>query len=107
MSLPEPDAPILYVTDVDRNPIEIADVRSLIQQSSELAGDIVRLDAAVFQTAISVQEAMEATTVCGDNRVQTNRAFFRAMLSHRILRIRQHIRLIWIIVNISVERDRE
>lgn len=74
VSIPQPDAPILYVSDVDHDPTEVADVPSLIQQSSELAGEIVRLDAAVFQTTISVQETMEATTACGDNRVQIKEA---------------------------------
>lgn len=68
--------PLLYVVEEDFSPQSVDSVRQLKTQSESLGGEVVSLEARLYQQRISVQEAIEHNTGCSEDvlKVQTPQA---------------------------------
>lgn len=66
----EEGRPLLYVVDESRSPRSVDSVSDLKSRADSLDGQVVSLDARMFQVTTSVQEVLEHNTACGDDQFQ-------------------------------------
>lgn len=68
------DAPLLYLVQADYDSREVSDVESVTRRADSLDGEVVTVEARLYQQTISVEETLEENTDCGDEQVRVKEA---------------------------------
>jgi PGF-pre-PGF domain-containing protein len=66
----EEGVPLVYVVNSELDPQPVDSIQEIKEQSSSLDGEVVSVEANLYQGRLSAQETLEHNTACGQDRIQ-------------------------------------
>ena len=66
----EEGVPLVYVVNSELDPRPVDSIQEIKEQSSSLDGEVVSVEANLYQGRLSAQETLEHNTACGQDRIQ-------------------------------------